>query len=72
MSVEYTTCTKCGTEFFIQETDADQTLRCPDCLVYLDETVEDARTYASTYYGYSDDNRYVDYDSDNYGFSDSY
>lgn len=72
MSVEYTTCTKCSSEFLIEEGTVGQSLRCPDCLMYADEVIEDARTYASTYYGYSDRQSYLDYDSDNYGFSDSY
>jgi len=59
-------------EFIIEEGAAETSLRCPDCLVYADEIVEDARTYASVYYGYSSNDKYVDYDTDNYGFSDSY
>jgi hypothetical protein len=54
------------------EESSPSTLRCPSCLAWEDEAIDTARGYAKTYYGYSEDSRYVDYDSDNYGFSDSY
>jgi len=72
MNMEYTTCTKCSSEFVIEQGAAETSLRCPDCLVYADEPIEDAHTYASVYYGYSNNDRYVDYDADNYGSSESY
>ena len=51
---------------------APSTLRCPSCLAWAEEVQDTARGYAKTYYGYSDNSRHMDYDSDNYGFSDSY
>jgi hypothetical protein len=71
MTTEFAICTKCSSEFMVEE-NSPSTLRCPSCLAWEDEVIDTARGYAKTYYGYSEDSRYVDYDSDNYGFSDSY
>lgn len=71
MTTEFTTCNKCQEEFMVNE-DSPSTLRCPSCLAWEDEIQDTAIGYVKTYYGYSDDSRYVDYDSDNYGYSDSY
>ena len=71
MTTESSICTKCSSEFTVDEK-APAALRCPSCLSWADEVQDTARGYAKTYYGYSDNSRYMDYDSDNYGFSDSY
>lgn len=42
-------CPKCGSEFIIDENILSSTLRCPDCLQWIDSLYSDDRAYVSSY-----------------------